>query len=262
MELDLASLFVLSLFGAGAGGGVVGWLVGRWSSFETALGVGLLLPGLTMAGFFVTFLAEHRTFTQHPDRVDGRVVRLEERTVGEGATEVAVVEFVSPGRGVQHVATGGGTSLEPGDTVVVLPDPSEPSRSRTGRPDELRGGAIAALLFGTFPLSASVFFLLGPYLARRHRPRPLSPRRAATARYLMRAAYTAFVLAFILAGLWSGDTAERLRLLFAILSLGLWLLVAEGIWARRGPEWGLNVGVIAVNFTVWVVVLGVLLDTP
>lgn len=259
MALDLVSLFVLSLFGAFFGGAALGWLVGRWSSFETALGVGLLLPGLVMAGFFFTFLVEHHSFTQAPDRGEGRVLRLEERAVGEGFMQVAIIEFMGPEGTPQTIESGGGTSLQPGDVVVVVPHPTDPSRARAGRPEELVGGAIAALLFGTFPLSASAFFLLGPFLSRRHRPRPLAPRRAATARYLLRAAYTAFALAFALGGLWPGETAARLRLLFAVMSLGLWLMVAEGLWARRGPGWTLNVGVVAVNFTVWVVALDVLL---
>lgn len=260
MAFDLVSLFVLSLFGAFAAGGGLGWLIGRWASFETALGVGLLLPGLVMSGFFVTFVLEHHTFTRDPARVEGRVLRIEDRELGEGTSPVAVVEFETADGARHEVDSGAGTSLRPGDAVVILPNERAPDQSRVGAPDELQGGAIAALLFSTFPLSASVFFLLGPYLARRHRPTPLSPKKAAVAAWLMRAAHLAFVLSFLAAGLWEGNTEDRLRLLFAVSSMGLWLYVAEGLWTKRNPQWILNVGVIAVNFTVWVVVLGILID--
>jgi hypothetical protein len=155
LSFDLASQFGLSLFAGFAAGGLLGWLVGRFARFEPALGTGLLVPGIVSAVFAVRFALAWHELQTSPTRTPGVVVAVEPRALGSGTTPVAVVEYASAGA-MRRVETGGGTSLRAGDRVVVVAGAAPP---RVGVPAEMRGGALAALLFATFPLSAAVFFL-------------------------------------------------------------------------------------------------------
>jgi hypothetical protein len=154
--MDLVSSWVLAFFGTCAVGALVGWLVGRFSTFELGLGVGMALPGIVSLGYALTFLAEYRDFTQSRYRVPGTVVAVEDRPVNESGsitTPVAVVEYEVDGER-RRVDSGGGSGLAVEQAVVVVDDPHRPP-AKVARPDELRGAGVAAMLFGTFPASAA-----------------------------------------------------------------------------------------------------------
>jgi hypothetical protein len=47
---------------------------------------------------------------------------------------------------------------------------------------------------------------------------------------------------------------------FGVVSIGLWTHVVQGVRMRRDPRWTLGIGVVAVNFSAWVVALWFLTD--
>jgi hypothetical protein len=259
LSFDLASQFVLSLFGGFAAGGLLGWLTGRFTRFEPALGVGLLVPGLVSALFAVRFALAWHELETSPTRAPGLVVAVEPRPLGSGTTPVAVVEYQHAG-GTRRAESGGGTSLRPGDRVVVVAGAVPP---RVGVPDEMRGGAIAALLFATFPLAAAVFFLAHALPERRRDPDARA--RADTPSRLTPIANAAILVA-LLAGALLGSAGRAVELALGIAfggaSLGLWLHVADGLLRRRHRQWTLGMGVLAVNFSVWTLALWAMASLP
>jgi hypothetical protein len=48
---------------------------------------------------------------------------------------------------------------------------------------------------------------------------------------------------------------HSLLLAFGLASLGLWLLVLDGVRMRRDPRWTFGIAVVALNFSVWSVAL-------
>ena len=44
---------------------------------------------------------------------------------------------------------------------------------------------------------------------------------------------------------------------FLVVAIGLWLHCANGVAARADPRWSFGMGVLALNFTAWVVALGI-----
>ena len=252
MGLDLASQFVLALFAGIAAGGLAGWLVGRFARFEIALGCGLLVPGVVALLFAGRFALAWIEPTTSPTRTPGRVVAIEQRPAGEhAATPVAVVEYRGAG-GPLRATSGGGTALHEGDPVVGVAGAVPP---RVGVPSEMGGGLVAAVLFGTFPLSMAAFFLGDAWLAAR----PPNRRRAASGppTRLLRIAHGAMAIGALASGLLAsaGWPVERALLVgFGLVALGLWLHVAGGLRARA-PRWSLATGVLAANFTVWALAL-------
>lgn len=251
LSFDLASQFVLWLFGGFAAGGLLGWLVGRCARFEPALGVGLLVPGLVSAVFAVRFALAWHELETSPTRTPGVVVAIEPRALGSGTTPVAVVEYASAGA-TRRAESGGGTSLREGDRVVVVAGAAPP---RVGVPGEMRGGAIAALLFATFPLSAALFFLAHALPERRRDARADAPSR------LTPVANAGIGIGLLTGGLLAGagwPVERALVAVFGLASLGLWLHVADGVGQRRDRRWTLGMGVLAVNFSAWTLALAVL----
>jgi hypothetical protein len=251
LSFDLETRFALWLFGAFAGGGLLGWIAGRFTRFEPALGVGLLVPGLVSAVFAVRFVQAWHELETSPTRTPGVVVAVEPRALGSGTTPVAVVEYAGPD-GPRRAESGGGTSLAAGDRVVVIAGAAPP---RVGVPREMLGGALAALLFATFPLSAAAFFLAHALPAR------AQPDARAGAPSRLTPSANALIVVGLLAGTLlgvAGWAAERaLLLVFGLAALGLWLHVADGA-RRRGLRWTLGLGVLALNFSAWAFVLAVL----
>jgi hypothetical protein len=262
MGLDLAATWTLAFFGACALGGVVGFLLSKLIDFEFGLGVGMLIPGAVSLFFTAQFVAEYLDFRDAPSRTTGTVVAVEARAandVGDITTPVAIVEWTASDGTLHRTDSRGGSSLDEGETVAVVYDLRDPSRAKVAVPDELFGGAIASGLFGTFPVSAGLFFLLG-WLSDQF-PRKQTreqAERAARVTPLVVAANLLIFCGLVGSGFWNGPVLEQIGIAFGVASLGLWMYVVDGVRRRRDPKWTLGVGVLAVNFSAWVVALWLL----
>jgi hypothetical protein len=140
----------------------------------------------------------------------------------------------------------GGSSHGVGDAVTVVYDPADPRRAWFAVASELVGGGIASMLFGTFPVSAGLFFLLEGALGDRGpRGRDLTGRRTTPVRNVLR-------LGGILWMVVMDAPVEELFLEgFAIVSAGLWVHYTHGLVAHADPRWTAGMAVLAVNFTAW-----------
>jgi hypothetical protein len=265
MGLDLAATWMLSFFGACALGGVVGFLLNKLIDFEFGLGVGLLIPGAVSLFFTAQFVTEYLDFRDDPSRSTGTVVAVEARPANEAGditTPVAIVEWTASDGTLHRTESKGGSSLDEGESVAVVYDLRDPARAKVAVPDELFGGAIASGLFGTFPTSAGLFFLLG-WLSDQF-PRKQTREQAERAVRVTRLVVAANLLIFcglVGAGFWNGPVFEQIMIAFGVASLGLWTYVVDGVWQRRDPKWTLGVGVLAVNFSAWVLALWLLMES-
>jgi hypothetical protein len=263
MGLDLASTWMLSFFGACAAGGAVGFLLAKLIDFEFGLGAGLLIPGIVSLHFTFQFVTEYLDFRDAPSQASGTVVAIEDRPAnqsGDVTTPVAIVEFTASDGAAHRVASKGGSGLHEGDVVTVVYDASHPERAKVGKASEFFGGAIASGLFGTFPASAGLFFLLGWLSDQWPRKRSRAETERATGMSRLVTAANLLILGGLFgAGLWNGSVAEQILIAFGVTSLGLWIYVVDGVRRRRDAKWTLGVGVLAVNFSAWVVALWLLL---
>ncbi|RIL05154.1 MAG: hypothetical protein DCC71_11470 [Proteobacteria bacterium] len=267
MEYDLATQWTLGFFAACAAGGGVGLVVGKLSRFEVGLGVGLLVAGAFSLAYVPRFHAAYVDFTKHPLRADGVVVAVEDRpanAAGDVTSPVAVVEYATSGGRTLRADSRAASGLKIGDAVVVVP---HAGGAAIGQPEQMKGGAIAALLFGTFPFSGGLFFLANALVGARDARKGAAELRRAEKRGA-RASRTTYVANAVLFGGFAGPVtwtlatgapvAYGLLLAFGGASLGLWLHVADGVRSRRHPSWTLGVAVVALNFSVWVLALWLL----
>lgn len=255
--------WTLYFFGACFLGGIVGFLVAKLSTFELGMGIGLVIPGLVSLSFTVAFFQEYRDLSFNPRRTTGTVVAIEDRAAnaaGDVTTPFAIVEYETRDGVKRRVASRGGSSFKIDDVVVVVPRPGAPDGVAMGTPRAMQGGAIASMLFGTFPFSAGIFFLASAFV--REIPLKDEHRRAwAQGRsFLTMAANLLMVCGILATPLFSDPVAHAVMLGFGVVSLGLWLHVIQGIRVRRDVRWTLNMGVIAINFTAWVAALWFLTD--
>lgn len=267
--MDIVTLATLWFFGSALVGLVLGWLVGRGSSFALGLGVGLLIPGVVALAFSARCLLDYREFSSpRPTRVTGEVIAIEDRPVNADGTitqPAPVVRFTAAD-GSDHTVRGpaaGGAHV--GDRVTVIHDAADPQRVRIGREDQLRGGAIAFMLFGSFPFSVGLWFVQSFLLelqGRRARPssaRPAAPgpehrqdsRRPRT--QWLTAGFNLMLVAGILwTGLGPGPLERSLTTGFAIVSAALWGHGFTGlIVPGADPGWRFGMFVLAANFSAW-----------
>ncbi len=263
MELDLVTRWMLYFFGSLFAGGVIGFLVAKLATFELGMGVGLLLPGLVSLSFTLGFIQGYRELAYDPMRTSGVVVAVEDRPAnasGSVASPVAVVEYTPrDGAGVR-VDGPRSSSLAVGDAVVVVPRPDASRRPRIGRLRDMQGGAIASLLFGTFPFSAGVFFLLSALAPERSIVAERAGIAAQEGSYVTTAANLLMVCGILATPFFSEPVEHAIMLGFGVVSVGLWAHVVEGVRARRDPRWTVGIGVVAINFSAWVVALWFLTD--
>jgi hypothetical protein len=271
MELDLATRWMLWFFGALAIGGAVGFVVARLSSFGLGLGVGLLIPGIVSLSFTFAFVQAFRELAYDPRRLAGTVVAVEDRAVNDSGSitaPVAIVEYAARDGGRRRVDGPRSSSLQEGDEVAMVPRLGTPSGFRIGLPREMRGGAIASMLFGTFPFSAGVFFLVSA-LAGEPTPRQEQRRIERQERSYLNWAANVLMAAGILATPLFSDPVDResdrgvahaIMLGFGVVSLGLWAHVVSALRVGRDIRFTLGLGVLAVNFSAWVVALWFLTD--
>ncbi len=264
MGYDLASAFVLAFFGVCAVGGIVGFLLAKLLGFEFGLGVGLLIPGVVSLGFTAAFVTEFRDFRDNPSRAKGVVVAVEDRAVNESGditTPIAVAEFITQDGATHRAESKGGSGLHTGDEVIVVYPAGAPARGKVGRLNTFFGGAIASMLFGTFPTSAAIFFLVSWFEDKRQRtPTRREAERASKPTQLTPIANLMMVGGLVGAGFWSGSVLQQIMVAFGAVSLGLWVHVVDGVLMRRDLRWTLGMGVLAINFSAWVLALWLLMD--
>lgn len=263
MELDLVTRWTLWFFGSLALGGAVGFVVAKLSSFELGLGVGLLIPGLVSLSFALGFVQAYRELAYDPRRLVGTVVAVEDRAVNESGSitaPVAIVEYTSADGARRRLDGPRSSSLQAGDEVAMVPRIGTPSGFRIGRTREMQGGAIASMLFGTFPFSAGLFFLVSA-LAGELTPRQEQRRIDRQGRSYLNWAANGLIFCGILAApLFSDPVEHAIMLAFGVVSLGLWLHVVNAARVGRDVRFTLGIGVIAINFSAWVVALWFLTD--
>jgi hypothetical protein len=271
VELDLVTRWTLYFFGSLLAGGVVGFLIARLATFELGMGIGLLVPGVVSLSFVVPFVAGYRAFAYDPARTAGVVVAVEDRAANPSSSitsPVAIVEYATRDGIRERVDGPRSSSLKDGDDVVVVPRPGMPRAPRIGRPSDMRGGAIAALLFGTFPFSAGVFFLASALVAERSFEDEQRAVERQERSYLTMAANLFMVCGILATPFFSEPiesgrdrgVAHAIMLGFGVVAIGLWIHVVHGALARRDVRWTLGVAVVAINFSAWVVALWFLTD--
>jgi len=282
--MDLVSVAVLSMFAAAAAGGVLGFLVARISRFELGLAVGLLVFGAVALSFAARCFLEYRDLAHAgANAAWGEVIAIGDRPAnasGSVTSPVPVVRFTAPDNAIHVVRGPSGSSAVVGSHVNVVYDPADPQRSRVGQV-EVRGGAIAMLLFGTFPLSFGIWLLFATAMADREklaaRGGRFRPQRARVERAIRRAemqtaqtqgraskvVLAAFGGAMACAILWIGLAPGELLHNFvqgfaaiAIVCAGYagWGIASGG----AGAAWSAGMLVMAVNFGVWAYALHLL----
>ena len=276
--MDLISLATLAFFGSLLASVLLGFVIGWLSAFELGLGVGLIVPGAVSLAFATMCLREYRDFsTAGPNTVPGEVIAIEDHAVNEAGTitqEVPVVRFTAAG-GVEHTVRGPRASgLKPGASVTVVYDPADPGRARVGQVSQLRGCAIAFMLFGTFPSSVGAWFVHSYVDGRRRRGRGRDeleqldeelrrPRRRTKLLEPLTIFFNLILVGGIFwTGLGPGELPDSLTVGFGLVSAGLW---GHGIRGLFDPEasasWCFGILVLALNFSVWVVALWLLLPS-
>jgi len=274
--VNLVSLAILWMFGAFAIGGVVGFLIGKVTRFEVGLGTGLLVPGAVCLWFAAQCLIEYRAFLHAgPNGAWGEVTAIEDRAVnaaGDITQPVPVIRFTAPDQTVHTIYGPASGGMKVGDAVSVIYDTSAPERSRVGELSELRGGAIAMLLFGTFPASFGLWFIGAHARGREQEPttrqaRRTKPKEATRSVRVSKpevVASTRFgkivpgVLFLTMFGgtLWIGMGWGELELRFAqgfgTVALALFGYAIWGYASKRANAvWASGVATLGLNFGVW-----------
>lgn len=285
--MDLVSVALLSLFAGAAAGGLLGFLVARVSRFEIGLSIGLLVFGAVALVAAARCFMEYRYFAHAgANAVWGEVIAIEDQPAnasGSITSPVPVVRFTAPDN-VEHTVRGpSASSATVGSHVNVVYDPANPQRPRIGQLSELRGGAIALLLFGTFPVSFGIWLLFTTALAARaersmrqpdQRGRQRagratsnksvaksapSPRRGRAHRVILGALNGALVCAILWTALAPGDLALNFVQGFAAIAA---ILAAYAAWGMvsgmAGGAWSAGMLVLAINFAVWAFALDLL----
>jgi hypothetical protein len=268
--MDIISTAMLAFFGSAFAGGLVGWLVGRFSSFELGLGIGLLIPGIVALYFAAQCLLDYRQFSApQSGKADGEVIEIEERAVNQAGSvtqPVPVVRFTAANAAVHTVRGPGASGWKVGEQVTVLYDAADPQRARVGQPSQLRGGAIAFMLFGTFPFSLGLWFAHSHIHQHRQKRLPTQlksgaapgPRSALTGQLTL--LFNLLLVAGILIPAISNkDVALAIADGFGVVAVAL---LGHGINGLFNPQtdasWCFGMLVLAVNFGVWVAALRLL----
>ena len=270
--MDLVTVATLAFFGSLFAGALIGFLIGRFTAFELGLGVGLLIPGIVALSFATRCLSDYRAFTSpQATKAIGEVIAIEDRPVGSGGKvtqPVPVVRF-RLGDSVVHVRGPASGGFKTGDRVTVLYDPTDLFHARIADASNLRGGAIAFMLFGTFPLSLGLWFIhshaAGRAAARRRAASEESPGRAADTlavrmrRELLVGLNMLLVAAILYPAFGPGEIERRLTVGFGLVALALFGHGIRGAFDPRvNASWCFGMFVLAVNFSAWATALWLL----
>ena len=257
--MDVVSVGVIGMFAAALAGGLLGLLVGRLTRFELGLATGLLIFGGTTLWFAARCYLDYQTFAYAgANGLWGEVIEIREIPVGESGTQTApLVRFTAPDETVHTVLGPRASSARVGQHVNVIYDPADPQRSRVGQITELRGGAIAFMLFGTFPVSFALFML---YSALAERMGSLAPKPAPDATGGSRAytlvsmtLYCTMFGAIVWIGMGPDDElGPRFSQGFGVVAAALVGYAILGLAGRRASSvWAFGVMILALNFGVW-----------
>jgi hypothetical protein len=280
------------MFGAAVGGGLLGWLVGRFTRFEIGLVTGLTIFGGVTMWFAMGCYQEYRAFSRAgPNGLWGEVIKIENVPVGGGAQEVPVVRFTAPDNTVYTVNGPRASGARAGDSVNIIFDPSNPEQSRIGDVTQFRGCAIAMLLFGTFPLSFAVFLAYSVIVDRdtpSHRhgasqqwstrakrakdqrreggAKQAAPKPQRPARFSQRtvvAVNAAFIAALAGALFWMTVSTSEVEVLFvygfgAIAFVIFLYAIATLVLGRVSSSAAVGMVMLALNFAVWAWALSLL----
>lgn len=294
--MDLTTVALLSMFGAALGGGLAGFVVGRLSRFELGLSAGLLIFGGVTLGFAGRCYTEYQAFAHAgANGVWGEVIRIDQIPIGDSGTQPApVVRFTAPDESVHTVVGPRASSAKVGEHVNVIVDAADPQRSRIGQITELRGCAIALMLFATFPLSFAVFMLYSAFIERMKpaatpSSHPTLPRRTDSSalrrghgldaaaspggrpRVAMRfgsgihatlsaVLHLTLIGAIVWIGMGSGDLGQRFSQGFGIVAAALAGYAILGLFGGKGSSaWSVGVIMLALNFAAWAWALHLLL---
>lgn len=276
--MDITSLGILSMFGAAAVGGVVGFIVARFSRFEIGLAVALIICGGVTLFFAAKCFLDYRAFTTAgADAVWGEVIQIVDKPGNESGSITSpapIVRFTAPDGAVHTIEGPTASGAVVGQSVWVLVDRTHPERSRMGQVDQLRGAAIAFMLFGTFPMSFAVMLLAWVVDARRAelQPKAATPRARGGAAAVRagippkhgagkasrswvlgaKIVYAALFASIVWIAVPGEDLLIRFGQGFAGLAISLLALALLG-W-RVGPgglSWVVAVSMLALNFGMW-----------
>jgi len=275
--LDITSVAVLSMFGAAFAGGIVGFAIGKLTRFETGLMVGLFIFGGVTLAFSLKCYMDYQDFAHAgSDGLWGEVIEIIDKPSNESGSITSpapIVRFTGPDERVYTIEGPTASGAKVGAHVNVIFDRDQPERSRVGQIGELRGAAIAMMLFGTFPTSFALMILLNMIHHAATTPdRPSATRTGRSRREVAAAATktkpavrgkvrgrraTIFLaLGMLCSLLWITLEGESLVRRFAqgfsgmtatLLAYALW----SGFIARLGFETALGVFTLALNFGVW-----------
>lgn len=265
--MDLVAAATLGFFGALVAGGLVGALVGYFTRIELGLGTGLLIPGAVGLWFAWHCLVDYRAFAEAgPNAVSGVVVEVKDYPVNQAGNitrPVPLVRFIAPDGSTHTVSGPASGGLEPGEKVSVIYDPAVPERSRVGQPSQLRGGAIAMMLFGTFPLTAGLWFVHAYAFGRKDDAVAAAERPVSALHARMLQGTLVGLNLLIFAGiLWIGVPGKLEQGFvegFGIVAAALAGYALWGVFSpRANASWCLGMVVLSVNFGIWAFALHLL----
>jgi hypothetical protein len=267
--MDIVTLALLYFFGALFAGLALGFVVGKLTRFELGLGVGLLLPGVVALWFAAQCLLQYQLFTAadaHGE--DGLVTAIENVPVAGGTEEQPLVQYKHRDETLTlHGPRASGWSV--GDRVRVIETDDASSPLRVAKPSDLRGGAIAMMLFGTFPASLAVFFLSEGFAGGDGSENPgatepvdaaVSPRRQRLLREYVVALNLLMFAGIVWIGYGSGSLEQRFVTGFGMVALGMFCYAIWGLFAPgTNRRWSLGMLILAINFAVWAFALHLLM---
>jgi len=275
--LDITSVAVLSMFAAAFVGGIIGFVVGKLTRFETGLMIGLFIFGGVTLAFSLKCYMDYQDFAHAgSDGLWGEVIEIIDKPSNESGSITSpapIVRFTGPDERVYTIEGPTASSAKVGAHVNVIFDREQPEHSRIGQIGELRGAAIAMMLFGTFPTSFAMMFLLNMIhqaattpdrtgatrtsRSRRKLAASANNTQPAVRRKVRGSSATLFLAGGILCSLlWITLEGESLVRRFAqgfsgiaatLLAYSIW----SGFFARLGFETALSVFTLALNFGVW-----------
>lgn len=265
------------MFGSALAGGIIGFAIGKLTRFETGLMVGLFIFGGVTLAFSLKCYMGYQDFAHAGrDGLWGEVIEIIDKPSNESGSITSpapIIRFTGPDERVYTIEGPTASSAKVGAHVNVIFDREQPERSRVGQIGELRGAAIAMMLFGTFPTSFAMMILLNMIhhalttpdrtpatragRSRREVPRSANKTKPPIGGKVRGHRATVFLAAGMVCSLlWIGLEGESLLRRFAQGFSGIAAtLLAYSIWAgfiaRLGFESALGVFTLALNFGVW-----------